>query len=327
VVKIGLIAPFEELYRADGYEALHAVKLAISQRNAAGGVAGRRIALVALNDNGRPEEARLQAAKLALDGDVVAVVGPVQTATAALGQALSANGLPWVSLVELDSAQLAGGVSVALSPEALGGAAVAALDGAPGVNSILLYGDWQEAVAGAQAAATSLGMPLSAAPAQGANPARGAASEGVIWLGDAEHGARLAAALGQDAVLIGGSAVGSHSFAGRAGGSPNVHWISAGPGADQLPSEFVDAYRTLAGSDPGPQAALAYDATNLLLDALELAGQERQQPSRTGVQNALLQLSAQSWQGVSGMMRWQDSCQPSPCGQRLDAAPSVHSLR
>jgi branched-chain amino acid transport system substrate-binding protein len=57
VVKIGLIAPFEELYRADGYAALHAVRLAVEQRNAAGGVAGRQVALVALNDNGRADEA------------------------------------------------------------------------------------------------------------------------------------------------------------------------------------------------------------------------------------------------------------------------------
>lgn len=53
VVKIGLIAPFEELCRDDGYEVLNAVKLAVQERNAAGGVAGRDVALVALNDNRR----------------------------------------------------------------------------------------------------------------------------------------------------------------------------------------------------------------------------------------------------------------------------------
>ena len=52
IIKLGLIAPFEETYRDDGYAALHAVKLAVGERNAAGGVAGRQVALVALNDNG-----------------------------------------------------------------------------------------------------------------------------------------------------------------------------------------------------------------------------------------------------------------------------------
>ena len=64
IIKLGLIAPFEETYRDDGYAALHAVKMAVGERNAAGGVAGRQVALVALNDNGRPDEAALQAAKL-----------------------------------------------------------------------------------------------------------------------------------------------------------------------------------------------------------------------------------------------------------------------
>jgi len=64
VVKLGLLAPFEELYRSDGYAVLPAVQLAISQRNAAGGVAGRQVALVALNDNGRPEEAQRHCTRL-----------------------------------------------------------------------------------------------------------------------------------------------------------------------------------------------------------------------------------------------------------------------
>ena len=55
----------------------------IGERNAAGGVAGRQVALVALNDNGRPDEAAMQAAKLGVDRDVLGVVGPLGEATAA----------------------------------------------------------------------------------------------------------------------------------------------------------------------------------------------------------------------------------------------------
>jgi len=99
IVKLGLIAPFEELYRDDGYAALHAVKLAIGERNTAGGVAGHQVALVALNDNGRPDEASTQAAMLGVDRDVLGVVGPLDQATsAAAGPILAADGLPWLSL-------------------------------------------------------------------------------------------------------------------------------------------------------------------------------------------------------------------------------------
>ena len=51
-VKIGLVAPFEGAQRALGYDVLAAVRIAIAEQNAAGGVGGRAVALVALNDEG-----------------------------------------------------------------------------------------------------------------------------------------------------------------------------------------------------------------------------------------------------------------------------------
>ncbi len=99
VVKLGLIAPFEERYREDGYVALAAARSAVQARNAAGGVAGYQVMLVALNDNGRPDEARQRAANLAIDGDVLGVIGPLHgDAAAAAAPILAAEGLPWVSL-------------------------------------------------------------------------------------------------------------------------------------------------------------------------------------------------------------------------------------
>lgn len=75
-VKIGLSAPFEGLYRDLGYEALYAVRLAVQQRNGAGGVDGRYLVeLVALNDFNEPEEAVLQAREMAADRGVLGVVG------------------------------------------------------------------------------------------------------------------------------------------------------------------------------------------------------------------------------------------------------------
>ena len=75
-VKIGLSAPFEGLNRDLGYEALHAVRLAVQQRNGAGGVDGRYLVeLVALNDFNESEEAILQAREMAADPGVLGVVG------------------------------------------------------------------------------------------------------------------------------------------------------------------------------------------------------------------------------------------------------------
>jgi ABC-type branched-subunit amino acid transport system substrate-binding protein len=75
-VKLGLSAPFEGEERDLGYEVLHAVRLAVRQRNETGGVADRYlIELVALNDFGTPEEAVIQARKMAVDSDVLGVLG------------------------------------------------------------------------------------------------------------------------------------------------------------------------------------------------------------------------------------------------------------
>jgi ABC-type branched-subunit amino acid transport system substrate-binding protein len=75
-VKIGLSAPFEGRYRDLGYEALHAVRLAVRQRNQAGGLAGRLLVeLVALNDFGDPGEAVLQAREMNVDPGILGVVG------------------------------------------------------------------------------------------------------------------------------------------------------------------------------------------------------------------------------------------------------------
>jgi len=102
VIKIGLIAPFEEQYRDDGYAALAAVRRAVQERNAAGGVAGYQVALVALNDNSRPDEARQRAANLAVDRDVLGVIGPLHGDTvAAAGPVLAAQGLSWIPLASL----------------------------------------------------------------------------------------------------------------------------------------------------------------------------------------------------------------------------------
>lgn len=75
VIKIGLIAPFEGEQRPNGYQRLYGVKLALQEVNLAGGVAGYKIELVALNDYANKEEAISQAQELVVDSDIRAIVG------------------------------------------------------------------------------------------------------------------------------------------------------------------------------------------------------------------------------------------------------------
>jgi ABC-type branched-subunit amino acid transport system substrate-binding protein len=75
-VKVGLSAPFEGRHRDLGYEALYAVRLAVGERNEQGGVGDSYLVeLVALNDFDEPEDAVLQARKMAVDKDILGVLG------------------------------------------------------------------------------------------------------------------------------------------------------------------------------------------------------------------------------------------------------------
>ena len=75
VVKIGLIAPFEGLYRRTGYAALAEMRKVLAAHAPAS--TAYRILPVALDDGGDPEQARRAAQKLLVDPEVQVVVGPL----------------------------------------------------------------------------------------------------------------------------------------------------------------------------------------------------------------------------------------------------------
>jgi ABC-type branched-subunit amino acid transport system substrate-binding protein len=81
VIKFGLVAPFEGRYRPVGYDAIYAARLAVRERNAAGGVGGYRVELVAYDDGGEAQSAAERARQLALDPQVVAVIGHLRVET------------------------------------------------------------------------------------------------------------------------------------------------------------------------------------------------------------------------------------------------------
>ena len=99
VIKIGLVAPFEGRFRAIGYEAIYAARLAIREINARGGVNGNRIELVALDDRGESDRAIDAARQLMIDPQVVVVIGHYRpTTTAAALNEYCAGDLPVVAI-------------------------------------------------------------------------------------------------------------------------------------------------------------------------------------------------------------------------------------
>ena len=80
VVRIGFVGPITGDQAGIGLDELHAVQLAVEKANAAGNViAGYRLEVVALDDQHTPAQAVAMAKRLVSDRDVVAVVGHVNS--------------------------------------------------------------------------------------------------------------------------------------------------------------------------------------------------------------------------------------------------------
>jgi len=82
ITKIGLIAPFEGIYRRAGYESLTAMRAALSDHAVLMQEAGIDILPLALDDSGDPQRAARTAQKLMSDPAVGAVIGPISLWTA-----------------------------------------------------------------------------------------------------------------------------------------------------------------------------------------------------------------------------------------------------
>lgn len=101
VIKIGLVAPFEGRYRDVGYEVIYAVRLAVREANARGGVAGHTVELMALDDSGEADMAVEQARKLGTDPLVVGVIGHwLDETTKAAAAAYVQAGLPMLAATD-----------------------------------------------------------------------------------------------------------------------------------------------------------------------------------------------------------------------------------
>jgi branched-chain amino acid transport system substrate-binding protein len=82
-VKIGAAGPFTGDLSKIGLDALNAIQMAVDEANAEGGIKGRKIEVAIGDDMGDPSKGVLVAEKFAMDRNVLGVVGPMNSATAA----------------------------------------------------------------------------------------------------------------------------------------------------------------------------------------------------------------------------------------------------
>ncbi len=299
-IKVGLVAPFEGLHRPLGYEVLFAVKLALQERNAGGGVNGYQVELVALNDFDDPSEAQTQARALVADPDVLGVVGHLSSAAtlAAMPVYQDANlamSIPWTirPVDEPDGVVSVAATSVETAQR------LETLAQKRGFNQIVTMSDRQ------------IG---TIAPD----------TQAIVLDTEAVTAGEIVLALREEDVtqpLLGHVDVGSPQLVQVAKqAAEGVTYISPGPASSTFDeaTNFVEAYQSLAGFLPGPRAVLAYDATNVLLDAIEQAFRvQGRQPTRSEVSAAIINIKRQ---GLSGKIVFDTR------GQRVNAPIWIYQI-
>jgi branched-chain amino acid transport system substrate-binding protein len=301
-VKIGLVAPFEGLHRPLGYEALFGVKLALQERNENGGLHGYRVELVALNDFDDPAEARRQARALVADLDVLGVVGHLSSET-------TLAAMPLYQQANLAMSQPWPVAAPAASPNGSGVASVAATqaEAAAFLESIRL-------AAGIEYMITVTTPNIDALPPdlQAVALDTDGVAAGEILL-ELRQSNRALPVYGQ-------VNVGSPQLVQVAEAAANgLIFVSPGPAPEDAEGQtFIEAYQRLAGFPPGPRAVLAYDAANVLLDAIGQALDTNPgQPSRSGVSDVISQIERT---GISGKISFDEQ------GRRQNAPLWVYQI-
>ena len=303
-VKIGLVAPFEGRYRYVGYDVFSAVRLALHEANEAGGVGGYSVELVAYDDGADVVMAVEQARKLAADPQVVAAIGHFrEETTGAASSAYAEAGIPLVAPAVLDPTLTAGDGAV-FRPGPDAGALAAALldraiqplppDGTSGGLGMTLISDGGPLGQALQDAAAERGVrlaPIVSPDGDGwleevlasgadvvicdANPVT--AGEVIVALRDA----------GWEGDFLGGPELAAPDFVAVAGeAAEGVAFVS--PNQSILPICVLAAYQEVSGGVlPGPLALSAYEATWVLLEALERDIAAHGAPTREGMTAAL----------------------------------------
>ena len=339
VVKIGLVAPFEGPQRAMAYDELFASKVAIGQFNQLHRKSGGPLVeLVALNDDGQSERSKQVAREMVVDPAIVGVIGPWDLASAETAAMTYREGglavvYPGPGLPQTDVSGEVVLLNLSATSAEIGAQAAeyaAQVATTPRVAVVRDENSGSDVQADAFVAALEdLGLPLAANLTFGAEPAAFALSvkaldPDVLFLsGDSAQIIRAVTALdetGVDAVCLVGPELDRFDLVQIAGlVAAKLMVVALAPSSHDLgqDNEFVEAFRTVAGKPPSTQAVLAFDAANVLLEAVANVA-ESSQVTRSSVAAHLR--GAGSFSGVSGLLTFDAN------GNRLDPPLWVRGL-
>jgi ABC-type branched-subunit amino acid transport system substrate-binding protein len=330
-VKIGLAAPFEGLDRPLGYDALAGAKLALSERNATGGVGGYVVELVALNDFGEPDEARLQAREFAADPAVLGVITgwtseTMRASVAVYQQVGLAVAVPWSVLPEL--ADRGSGVVLVAADAQQSAYALTKAVAATYPRRLVVVGDGPSATL-YEESADELGLNVYLLPPPDVLDSEitqewvnhlvwGQPDALILAMDGARTGETILTLAEEDwsGTTLGGVESGSIHLVNVAGSlAAGLTFVSPAPAGQDVAQPQGNLTPDMEGL--GPRAVLAYDATHVLLDAIELAIQEDGYPSRQGVKTTLPKVQRR---GLTGDIVFDAA------GRRVDAPVWLYNI-
>lgn len=319
IVKIGLIAPFEGLYRSIGYEVLYAAQLAVQEWNTSEATGGWGVSLVAVDDGLLPARSQIAAEKLAVDADVVGGIGPFSWNTGqTAGPSIYANGIPWIVVAPTPDTLLATCQPFAFrfypSVTEMSELAADYMRTVAGHGSVIILSEAAppRIFKIADQLPADIGVEYRMWNAQDGEErlAHLSSSQPILLDGTAEWTAQAIAALratGHSGSILAGPDAGNDIVMQRAkDAAEGVLWIGTLPDVASSESHevFVANYITLAGHPPGSLAILTYDATRALLHAISSSINEVGKPVRLVVAEALGELTLP---GITGTIAFDES--------------------
>ena len=335
ILKIGLSAPFTGWDEPVGYSVIHAVRLALRESYQRGGAGGYMLELVALDDRNDPAEAARQAREFAVDPDVLAAMGGLDNEAAlTAAPAYQKEGLAFVTIAatahRLTESGSAGVFRLAPRDQAVAQAAVTFARSTLQAGRVSIIQDPAE---------EGLGAALTLAAREGGlavvhsgavlrwqlefgglvSGLRAAQPDAILFAGRVSEAGPLVAELrkaGVTAPVVAGPAADDPRL-GRLAGEGMTGVYAVGLAAPAAAGPFAQAYAAAAGYAPSARAAMAYDATTLLIAAVERAARSGR-PTRAGVLAELARTKAHP--GLAGPITFDAT------GQNTAALPVVVAL-
>ncbi|GAB6171169.1 ABC transporter substrate-binding protein [Paradesulfitobacterium aromaticivorans] len=297
-IKIGVAIPLTGAIAETGGTIKKAVELAAEQVNKAGGINGKQVELVQLDDKADPKEAAIVANKFASDSSIIGVVGHYTSSTTLAGAPIyNKSGLSHIAIGSTSPAVTNAGPFTYrdITTDAYDGEIVAKWTVDEGAKKIaILYenDDYGKGLADVyNKKVTSLGSQIVFQEPYNLGETKDfsailtkmkAAGPDTIFIAGQYNEAAMIVKqgkrLGISLPVFGSNGLYSDALI-KLGGQDveGLRAVGAFHASAEYPEAkaFIDAYKAKWGQEPDTWAAYAYDALNILFEAVKNGGEDR----------------------------------------------------